>query len=165
MSCRDGRWSVDGDLQVLTAIQTLEFDMPKSTNDLGTVEQLMAEAYKEIDKAVVNGTLHKNNGARKKSRLGRAKVKLLVDAGLYTPQPATAWWTWESLDDHLHLSMRWQDTIQPRVGLDNWEKSERTGFVRGIKHFQGSLVGSFSFMLETNFFGMLRVVERYFVGD
>lgn len=75
---------------MFSAIQSLEFDLPKSTDDLGNVEQLMSEAYQEIDKAVVKGVLHRNNGDRKKSRLGKAKSNLLVEAGLYNPEPSTA---------------------------------------------------------------------------
>ena len=35
------------------------------------VQQRMSEAYSKIDKAVKKGVLHRNNGARKKSRLAR----------------------------------------------------------------------------------------------
>ncbi len=35
------------------------------------VEQHMAAAYSKIDKAVKRGVLHRNNGARKKSRLAK----------------------------------------------------------------------------------------------
>ena len=35
------------------------------------VLQRMSEAYSKIDKAVKKGVLHRNNGARKKSRLAR----------------------------------------------------------------------------------------------
>ena len=34
-------------------------------------QQRMSEAYSKIDKAVKKGVLHRNNGARKKSRLAR----------------------------------------------------------------------------------------------
>lgn len=49
------------------------------------VDKLVAEAYKEIDKAVSKGVLHKNNGARKKSRVARYKRMLQIKAGLWTP--------------------------------------------------------------------------------
>jgi len=39
------------------------------------VQQRMAEAYSKIDKAVKRGVLHRNTGARKKSRLARALKK------------------------------------------------------------------------------------------
>lgn len=35
------------------------------------VQQRMSAAYSKIDKAVKRGVLHRNNGARKKSRLAR----------------------------------------------------------------------------------------------
>ena len=35
------------------------------------VQQRMSETYSKIDKAVKKGVLHRNNGARKKSRLAR----------------------------------------------------------------------------------------------
>lgn len=50
------------------------------------VEKLVSEAYQEIDKAVSKGVLHKNTGARRKSRLGLMKKKLLISAGLYKPE-------------------------------------------------------------------------------
>ncbi|WP_088890804.1 30S ribosomal protein S20 [Leptolyngbya ohadii] len=41
------------------------------------VQQRMSAAYSKIDKAVKRGVLHRNNGARKKSRLARAgKAKM-----------------------------------------------------------------------------------------
>ncbi|ELR97859.1 30S ribosomal protein S20 [Gloeocapsa sp. PCC 73106] len=39
---------------------------------LTTVEQSMSAAYSKIDKAVKTGVYHRNNGARKKSRLAKA---------------------------------------------------------------------------------------------
>jgi small subunit ribosomal protein S20 len=49
------------------------------------LEGLINEAYKEIDKAVQKGVLHKNNAARKKSRCARYKRQVLMAAGLWTP--------------------------------------------------------------------------------
>lgn len=40
------------------------------------VNQRMSEAYSKIDKAVKRNVLHKNNGARKKSRLAKALKKV-----------------------------------------------------------------------------------------
>lgn len=40
----------------------------------------MSAAYSKIDKAVKCGVLHKNNGARKKSRLARALKKIQAPA-------------------------------------------------------------------------------------
>lgn len=46
------------------------------------VQQHMAAAYSKIDKAVKCGVLHRNNGARKKSRLAaQMKRKQAVTAG------------------------------------------------------------------------------------
>lgn len=43
------------------------------------------QATKEIDKAVQKGVLHKNTGARRKSRMAAAKRAALIKGGLYTP--------------------------------------------------------------------------------
>ncbi|MDJ0554933.1 MAG: 30S ribosomal protein S20 [Microcoleaceae cyanobacterium MO_207.B10] len=45
------------------------------------VNQLMSKAYSKIDKAVKHGVLHKNNGARKKSRLARYYKRHLLVTG------------------------------------------------------------------------------------
>jgi small subunit ribosomal protein S20 len=42
-----------------------------SPESMQEVQQRMSEAYSKIDKAVKKGVLHRNNGARKKSRLAR----------------------------------------------------------------------------------------------
>lgn len=41
------------------------------------VQRCMSAAYSKIDKAVKRGVFHKNNGARKKSRLARALAKVV----------------------------------------------------------------------------------------
>ena len=46
--------------QVLAAI---------SNNDVEEAKKLLPAAYKAIDQAAANNTIHKNNAARKKSRL------------------------------------------------------------------------------------------------
>ncbi len=43
-----------------------------SDDQLKEVEARMSEAYSKIDKAVKKGVLHRNNAARKKSRLAKA---------------------------------------------------------------------------------------------
>ena len=58
---------------------------PKSEDEVKPLESLIAEAYKEIDKAIVKSVLHKNNGARKKSRCARYKKNVLMAAGLFVP--------------------------------------------------------------------------------
>ncbi|KAL2483586.1 30S ribosomal protein S20 [Forsythia ovata] len=54
------------------------------------VEKLIAEAYSVIDKAVKVGTLHRNTGARRKSRLARRKKAVEIHHGWYTPAPDSA---------------------------------------------------------------------------
>lgn len=49
------------------------------------VEKLIADAYSVIDKAVKVGTLHRNTGARRKSRLARRKKAVEIHHGWYTP--------------------------------------------------------------------------------
>jgi small subunit ribosomal protein S20 len=59
---------------------------PATTGDqIKALEGLVSEAYQEIDKAVGKGILHKNNGARKKSRVARYKRIVLMASGLWTP--------------------------------------------------------------------------------
>lgn len=50
-----------------------------------TIEKLIAEAYSVIDKAVKVGTLHRNTGANRKSRLARRKKAIEIHHGWYTP--------------------------------------------------------------------------------
>lgn len=52
------------------------------------VEKLIAEAYSVIDKAVKVGTLHRNTGARRKSRLARRKKAVEIHHGWYAPAVA-----------------------------------------------------------------------------
>lgn len=51
------------------------------------IEKLIAEAYSVIDKAVKVGTLHRNTGARRKSRLARRKKAIEMHHGWYKPAP------------------------------------------------------------------------------
>lgn len=78
-------------IQVLKALDGL--GTVKAEEELQPVQKLLSEAYKEIDKAVLRGVLHKNTGNRRKSRLARARQKLLIASGLYTPtnKPKAAW--------------------------------------------------------------------------
>ncbi|KAK9820456.1 hypothetical protein WJX72_010566 [[Myrmecia] bisecta] len=70
--------------KVFKAVEGLSVELPKAEDELKPLEKLISEAYQEIDKAVVKGVLHKNTGARRKSRLAVAKRKLLTEAGLYS---------------------------------------------------------------------------------
>ncbi|GLC33303.1 hypothetical protein PLESTB_000348600 [Pleodorina starrii] len=58
---------------------------PKTEEQVKALEKLVAEAYTEIDKAVVKGILHENTAARKKARCARYKKAVLMFAGLYQP--------------------------------------------------------------------------------
>eukprot|EP00775_Hariotina_reticulata_P009225 gene9225-9390_t len=51
------------------------------------LEQLVSEAFSEIDKAVTKGTLHINTADRRKARVAKYKRQALIAAGLYAPQP------------------------------------------------------------------------------
>eukprot|EP00879_Flechtneria_rotunda_P003407 GHRR01003635.1.p1 GENE.GHRR01003635.1~~GHRR01003635.1.p1 ORF type:complete len:175 (+),score=56.35 GHRR01003635.1:208-732(+) len=51
------------------------------------LEQYVADAFSEIDKAVTKGTLHRNTADRRKARVSRIKRQALIAAGLYAPQP------------------------------------------------------------------------------
>ena len=42
--------------------------------DIGDLETLISEATKAVDKAVGKGSLHKNTGARRKSRMSKYKA-------------------------------------------------------------------------------------------
>ncbi|GIL91696.1 hypothetical protein Vretimale_14822 [Volvox reticuliferus] len=57
----------------------------QSEDQVKALEKLVAEAYTEIDKAVVKGILHQNTAARKKARCARYKKQVLMFTGLYKP--------------------------------------------------------------------------------
>ena len=52
--------------------------------DVGELESLISQATKAVDKAVGKGVLHKNTGARRKSRMSKYKQELRRDKGLLT---------------------------------------------------------------------------------
>ena len=62
-----------------------ETSMPKTEADLKPVDELIALAYKEIDRAVSKNIMHKNTGARRKARVAKARRELAITAGIYTP--------------------------------------------------------------------------------
>lgn len=72
-------------LQVIKALADFNLRLPEAEADLKPVDLFLSEAYKEIDKAISKGILHKNTGARRKSNLALARQKLLIKAGLYSP--------------------------------------------------------------------------------
>mmetsp|Transcript_31858 Transcript_31858/g.90487 ORF Transcript_31858/g.90487 Transcript_31858/m.90487 type:complete len:148 (-) Transcript_31858:105-548(-) len=53
--------------------------------DILSLETLISEATKAIDKGVSQGVLQPNTANRRKSRLSRVKRGLLIQAGMYTP--------------------------------------------------------------------------------
>ena len=52
--------------------------------EIGDLEKLISEATKAVDKAISKGVLHKNTGARRKSRMSKYKQELRRDKGLLT---------------------------------------------------------------------------------
>ncbi|KAK3279050.1 hypothetical protein CYMTET_13044 [Cymbomonas tetramitiformis] len=68
-----------------TEIDSLVKDQAESEDAFALAEKLLADVYGEIDKAVKTGTIHKNTGDRRKSRLGRYKTTALTTLGLYSP--------------------------------------------------------------------------------
>jgi small subunit ribosomal protein S20 len=67
-------------------VKTLaELLLPSATADNVTeLETLISEATKAVDKAVSKGVLHKNTGARRKSRMARAKKAVLLANNMMT---------------------------------------------------------------------------------
>eukprot|EP00250_Pteridium_aquilinum_P026471 c33059_g1_i1 orf=102-656(+) len=77
--------------KVFVAIEGLKKQQTSASEEmLPPIESLISEAFSTIDKAVQVGTLHRNTGARRKSRLSRAKKTLEVQMGWYTPSPTPA---------------------------------------------------------------------------
>nr|XP_016492798.1 PREDICTED: 30S ribosomal protein S20, chloroplastic-like [Nicotiana tabacum] len=72
---------------VLEALDTLKKKTDAQSEEVLSVEKLIAEAYSAIDKAVKAGTLHRNTGARRKSRLARRKKAVAIHHGWYVPAP------------------------------------------------------------------------------
>uniref|UniRef100_A0A2N9HBP2 Ribosomal protein S20 n=1 Tax=Fagus sylvatica TaxID=28930 RepID=A0A2N9HBP2_FAGSY len=73
---------------VLEALDVLKKKPDAASEEIVQVEKLIAEAYSVIDKAVKVGTLHRNTGARRKSRLARRKKAVEIHHGWYTPAAA-----------------------------------------------------------------------------
>ncbi|GMN54472.1 hypothetical protein TIFTF001_023594 [Ficus carica] len=74
--------------KVLEALDTLKKKQDAQAEEVIPIEKLIADAYSAIDKAVKVGTLHRNTGARRKSRLARRKKAIEIHHGWYTPTPA-----------------------------------------------------------------------------
>ncbi|KAK8477965.1 hypothetical protein V6N13_031567 [Hibiscus sabdariffa] len=73
--------------KVLEELDTLRKKPDAQAEEIFTIEKLIAQAYSAIDKAVKVGTLHRNTGARRKSRLARRKKAVEIHHGWYTPAP------------------------------------------------------------------------------
>ncbi|KAK7257192.1 hypothetical protein RIF29_30982 [Crotalaria pallida] len=75
--------------KVLEALEILKKKPEAQAEEILPVEKLIGEAYSVIDKAVKAGTLHRNTGANRKSRLARRKKAVEIHHGWYTPVPET----------------------------------------------------------------------------
>ncbi|XP_022139608.1 30S ribosomal protein S20, chloroplastic [Momordica charantia] len=77
--------------KVLEALDDLKKKPEAQSEEVLSIEKLIAEAYSVIDKAVKVGTLHRNTAARRKSRLARRKKAVEIHHGWYAPaSPAAA---------------------------------------------------------------------------
>ncbi|KAH0891411.1 hypothetical protein HID58_053840 [Brassica napus] len=76
--------------KVLEALDGLKKKSEAQPDEIVTVEKLIGEAYSAIDKAVKVRALHKNTGARRKSRLARRKKAVEIHHGWYVPATAAA---------------------------------------------------------------------------
>ncbi|XP_006859051.2 30S ribosomal protein S20, chloroplastic [Amborella trichopoda] len=76
--------------KVFDALDELKKKTEAQADEILPVEKLIAEAYSAIDKAVQKGTLHRNTGAHRKSRLARRKKAVEIHHAWYTPQPVDA---------------------------------------------------------------------------
>merc|ERR1712070_1090363 len=67
-------------------VRTLaEMLLPSATEDnVAELEKLISEATKSVDKAVAKGVLHKNTGARRKSKMAKCKHAVLKANDLMT---------------------------------------------------------------------------------
>ncbi|KVH93057.1 30S ribosomal protein S20, chloroplastic [Cynara cardunculus var. scolymus] len=76
--------------KVLEELDVLRKKSEAQQEEVIGIEKLIAEAYSVIDKAVQVGTLHRNTGARRKSRLARRKKAVEIHHGWYTPAASPA---------------------------------------------------------------------------
>lgn len=74
----------------MEALEGLKKKADAEPGEIVTVEKLIGEAYSAIDKAVKVKALHKNTGARRKSRLARRKKAVEIHHGWYVPDAAEA---------------------------------------------------------------------------
>ncbi|XP_077251043.1 chloroplast 30S ribosomal protein S20 [Tasmannia lanceolata] len=71
--------------KVFESLDMLKKKTEAQAEEILPVEKLIAEAYSAIDRAVKVGTLHRNTGANRKSRLARRKKAVEIHHGWYTP--------------------------------------------------------------------------------
>ncbi|KAF5178092.1 30S ribosomal protein S20, chloroplastic-like [Thalictrum thalictroides] len=71
--------------KVLDSLDVLQKKTDAQSEEIISIEKLIAEAYSAIDKAVKAGALHRNTGANRKSRLARRKKTVEIHHGWYTP--------------------------------------------------------------------------------
>lgn len=76
--------------KVFEALDVLVKKNGAEASEIIGVEKLIGEAYSSIDRAVKSGTLHRNTGARRKSRLARRKKAVEIHHGWYTPTTVSA---------------------------------------------------------------------------
>ena len=67
-----------------------KYSSQPNPESLQEVNDRMAAAYSKIDKAVKQGVLHANNGARKKSRLARALKRIGPPPSSSSEQPVAS---------------------------------------------------------------------------
>ncbi|KMZ76076.1 30S ribosomal protein S20, chloroplastic [Zostera marina] len=70
--------------KVIEALDVLQKKTEAMVEEVVPIEKLIGEAYSAIDKAVKCGTLHKNTGANRKSRLARRKKAVEIHHGWYS---------------------------------------------------------------------------------
>ncbi|XP_058747389.1 small ribosomal subunit protein bS20c [Vicia villosa] len=73
--------------KVLEALDLLRKKSDAQAEEILSIEKMIGEAYSIIDKAVKVGTLHRNTGANRKSRLARRKRAIEIHHGWYAPVP------------------------------------------------------------------------------
>ncbi|KAL5565290.1 hypothetical protein UlMin_028454, partial [Ulmus minor] len=67
--------------KVLESLDGLRKKPDAQAEEVIAIEKLIADAYSAIDKAVKAGSLHRNTGARRKSRLARRKKAVEIHHG------------------------------------------------------------------------------------
>ncbi|CAK8560801.1 unnamed protein product [Lathyrus sativus] len=73
--------------RVLETLDLLKKKSDAQREEILSIEKMIGETYSVIDKAVKVGTLHRNTGANRKSRLARRKRAIEIHHGWYTPVP------------------------------------------------------------------------------